>query len=798
LATGMTTPNALVFPAGGNVDVTSFNSTISIGSGGINTGVLNNTNATLSIATGAGGSVSLNAPSFITVAGNVITKGGDTKGSGTTGSGGIFSASTSNNNPDSDYVGGIKITGYVDTRGGTPAVGLAGAGGDVTMNAGTIQVMGVSNGVSINTSAGSGAGSPGAVVINTFATQSIPTALDLTSKTAGIFAMPGGLFTIQTAAPVNGVAGRIVSGTNVASKATVGAGTGRLFAGNFTDGGINLTVTGGTITIPVVGGPAKVVTIADPTTGVRTKVTASQALALYEMSRNSSVINPTMLINPLGQTLTGSSVTVAQADLHQPFTAFKLLAIDAPTSGVSFNVTGTRPVITLPAKAMIGGTINFPSGFATSMVDFKGGAMNILAGGGITAPFSDLILSGTAGTWNNAGTISAINIIIARPTTSALTFNVNGPNAFVSANFGGKVILSPDVDLAMSVNFKSKNGNFNSGVRFGEVQVPSMYTQLFSTQALNATKLKPVNLTFALIDPSNNVQTPVISGQVSASTISISGLTQKVTNGGVASTVFTPISIGAAANLVANTTLKITSVAQISIGDFATLTAGVISSADSGSGTVAPTNILKAGSITILSTGVSGVAGTLGGVSIGNFTKMTSTGGNIAITSNLGDVSFVNANQLKANAGRIVVLAIGDVLGGQGNDFYARSTSAASSTAGGIEIGAGLKTSTALNAAFRLTAGTNPPANTLGAGINTTGTNTTGVIRALGTGTFNLSNGTASTFTLNHGAIVFDAVGGGNSVIFDNASFRTDAVKPIRQNSMEPTNEYIVDTELGD
>ncbi|MBX9720117.1 MAG: hypothetical protein K2X81_01880, partial [Candidatus Obscuribacterales bacterium] len=107
------------------------------------------------------------------------------------------------------------------------------------------------------------------------------------------------------------------------------------------------------------------------------------------------------------------------------------------------------------------------------------------------------------------------------------------------------------------------------------------------------------------------------------------------------------------------------------------------------------------------------------------------------------------------------------------------------STGGGIEVGSGLIYGN-INAAFTKAPGTNPADGALGTGVVFTGNQpgpTGGVIQANKTlgGIINLNPGpnAASTLTLTKGVQVFDAQGAGSSVIIDNGTFKTEALKPI-------------------
>ena len=187
-------------------------------------------------------------------------------------------------------------------------------------------------------------------------------------------------------------------------------------------------------------------------------------------------------------------------------------------------------------------------------------------------------------------------------------------------------------------------------------------------------------------------------------------------------------------------------------------------------------------------------------VNIGNNNDWSSIGGNITVTAKASNMQIgTNAagtnNSFVANGGNIVMLAKGTVTGANGNFFHAigMGTSSSNNVGGGIEVGSGLTSSSALTAALNLKgAPINPAAGALGTGVVYTG-NINGVIQANNksgnTSAINLNagaNGPSQLFlngTLpsgaRGGAQVFDAATAGSSINFDNATFQTEAFKPI-------------------
>ena len=249
-------------------------------------------------------------------------------------------------------------------------------------------------------------------------------------------------------------------------------------------------------------------------------------------------------------------------------------------------------------------------------------------------------------------------------------------------------------------------------------------------------------------------------------------------------------SINSGANLSSLSNLNISAsdaYANITVADNVTLSAGSLKGTVQPAGVLASDNIASKGSIT-LSAGSQ--------IGIGSNNTWTSNGGDIKVTakgaagSAIGSLGMGMSNQYIANGGNITMLAKGAMYGSDNNYFHARAvgTTASNGKGGGIEIGSGLTSSTFLNAAFSKPKNTNPAAGSLGPNVVYTG-NLSGVIQAnLSSGgvvNLNSTNLSPSVLNLNGsattggGAQVFDAKGAGSLVIFDHATFQTEAFKPI-------------------
>lgn len=288
---------------GGDVTMNSGDGNVII-TGGINTSGASSTTG----AGGHGGDVTLNNGTglLVTVNGNILVNGGAGAGTGTGGNAGNVLMKTMTNvfgtTPVASAVGSISINGFIDARGGNAAGAVdAGDGGAVTLESGTVQIFAKNNPTnsSVNTSGGTAAvggtnGSPAAISITTNGTQPFPTVFDLLTPTASINALPGALFQIGSAA-VNGAAGSLVSGADVAAAQKV--------IGSQTVGAISMTTSGRTQTISQNGTDIVIDVLSNPSdiNSARKLVTPAQALALFQVSRDSAAGAQTFGLTATGQ-----------------------------------------------------------------------------------------------------------------------------------------------------------------------------------------------------------------------------------------------------------------------------------------------------------------------------------------------------------------------------------------------------------------------------------------------------------------------------------------------------------------
>ena len=466
------------------------------------------------------------------------------------------------------------------------------------------------------------------------------------------------------------------------------------------------------------------------------------------------------------------------------------------------------------------GSVTVTSGIPS----IQGGPLSIVQGqlsGGsfaVAAPAGNILVAGiNAGkgpvslTTSANGTISQSAGTI---TTSGLLSVTNGPKGFTLKTSAGSLQLNS----ASSVNITSAvptmlmnsavGGNLkvtsNNGLSVGSGQsIVSGGNILFSSNNVNAPfRLENGMNIQAAKDITLNAAGDIFMGSGTVSTNSFllakstaAYLQVSGTAISAAKTVTlygtTGVSIDNLANIDVSGNLSVTaanSYASITVGNNVLLQAGTLNGSVPAIGVLNPSNILANGSI-LLTAGAS--------IGVGNNNSWTSNGGDIKLTSKgvagaaLGQLSMQLNNQFVANGGNIIMLAKGTVLGNEGNLFHARAvgTSSSNSRGGGIEVGSGLISSTFLNSAFSLPKNTSPLPGTLGPNVLFTG-NLGGVIRAnlSAGGVVNLNptglnpsvlNLNGNPLTGGGGVQVFDAKGSGSQVIIDNATFQTEAFKPI-------------------
>lgn len=768
---------------GGDVLIDSMAGKITTGSAGINTSAL----SVLSAGARAGNAGAILLSGTHVLVGSLIARGGTNTGAGPTADGGnganitVFTGTVDvAGTPFSS--GLVKVTGFVDARGGAAnksvVVGAdGGSGGTIVLSGAAVAVTGNISGASIISSGGLGgpsgaAGGDGGIDIDTFALQTLPASLDLTTLAKSIPILPGALFTIGVSSPVNGVAGTIVKGATIINKLTNGNGQ-VTAANNINTNGVTVTINGNAGALQITEGGVNVPAALTDLTGKRTQLTPSEAMAYFDASR----LNPQGLtINAFGQTTTGI-IILDQVDLNSAsFTSFKL------PDPVVLNITGNRPTLNLPSGSLINGDINFTTAATTAYVGYGTANLTIGATGQITGlADSTGIFGGSGSTITNNGLVRFGQLALVRGSTSGLTFigGAGSQTTFTGGAATPRILIGSGLDAGLTFTFKTLGADiFDLPVVFGDLPVPTQYKAEAQGLATNAAVSRKVVLTLSLAHNTGGIIDPftgTVGGTVNAASIKIIGSAASA----LGFTVQTPIQIADAANLKAASVLSITTPAAITIGDNIALTAGVLKSTapNFASATLlASTDITTAGTMTISSTGLSLLPG---GITIGNSNTFTNNGPKLLIQAKLGNVAMGNSNTMTDMGGNVVIMAKGTLTGGNLNAFQAKGI--VNTSTGGLEFMSGTL-SEALGAGFSKVAGTNPAPASFGS--NVTINNSNGAVtvnRTLGAGgtTPTLTN---STMTLSRGAIVFDVAGAqpGAAITFTGANGSTFVTKSSR------------------
>jgi hypothetical protein len=419
-----------------------------------------NINTSSNNATGPGnaGSITLNSFSpglgsgtFVT--GNIIARGGNATGPNGAfgGSGGTVMISTSEFG--TTPIGSI-VVGSIDTQGGNtsnPLVANPGQGGSVTLAAATIQLTNTAaGGASINASAGVDPSNPmkgGLISVTTDGLQPIPANLNLLSTKATVVAMPGAMFTVGNDS-VNGSAGVFITSASTGKTQTLGA---QPIIGSLANPPSQISVSTGTINNPGIyflnGLPG---TAVGPrivnSKGVESMVTPSEAIALYQTTRN---LSQTFGLTPQGNaftttmnpTYTGQSTLTIQvpAEFSKNYTSF-VLSTNSNVAGpngltITIPLTNNANVITpsvfigLPnsSPSVIGQTLNFTaSGSLTgAYVQLASTTLTVGTDGQVKAGQNLNFFGNGAVNIVNDGMISAGMLNFRSPTSVTITAGSN-------------------------------------------------------------------------------------------------------------------------------------------------------------------------------------------------------------------------------------------------------------------------------------------------------------------------------------------------------------------------------------
>ena len=441
------------------------------------------------------------------------------------------------------------------------------------------------------------------------------------------------------------------------------------------------------------------------------------------------------------------------------------------------------------------------SSVLTSLLNSNvGGSLTVIGNAGLSVGASQTIKSG--------GPMSLSN------TLKSASLKIQNDAVLTAGSLKGTAPASPAPLLSSDVLKAGSISITSSGIGAGSNPAISIgaNASITANGASLTVKTPTVNADLVLGDGSNLVAN---GGAITISSVGLTKLGQgsggpnllarslNNANGtiSISSTGGAGLNIGDGSAFVSNkfVTLKTSSaVSTLSIGDAVQIQSGLFSIAPPPNQPFSPTLVTSKGLINIIGAN---------NVTIGDDNQWSSIGGNIAVTAKLstlqiGTNTAGTNNQFVANGGNLIMLAKGTVTGANGNFFHAiaMGTSAASNVGGGIEIGSGLTSSSALGAALNLKAPPiNPAAGSLGAGVLFTG-NINGAIKAINKSgnpnAINLNAGINGPSILNlngtlpvgakGGAQVFDAIGPGAAINMDNAVFQTEAFKPIAMTTLSP------------
>ena len=448
------------------------------------------------------------------------------------------------------------------------------------------------------------------------------------------------------------------------------------------------------------------------------------------------------------------------------------------------------------------GTIVSNSGSSSSSITISGDGVTLGPSSQVNST-AKLTLTSTPGKLGglaiaagNQLTGSAISI------SSVLSIGIgDGAKMTATAASGGNITItatnatSGGVGIGDNYDFRTTgNGNISITAKGDQLtigKVGGSKASIMQTKGATGTiKLSSPNLLSigaGTLDTSNGSAVTISS---SKSQVKLEGTVLSVkstaTITGTLGVILSAANVGTTGNL----NITSTGTSDISITDGTTLSAGTLSG-PTPTKALSPTQVLTKGSIILTAAK---------GVTVGIDNKWTSNGGDIKVIAKTGNIqvgsnSAITKNAITAYGGNVQFLAKGTVSGDK-NDFTAfgmGSASPLSNTGGGIELGSGLISSSAINAALGLK-GTLPINNNVSA---ITGTppfvinNTVGVIQVNNkSGASTPIDLSGSTLNLNivgaqGGAQVFDAATTGSTVTMKNSTFTTSAFKPIAMTTVE-------------
>lgn len=692
----------------GNITVISQNRNV-----GLNGAWADGGNANNSTRAGNGGNILVTGKNSVGTEYSPTAKGGNNTGTGSGGNGGNMTFALSNDNPNGYYEGllslGIPVNG-INLNGGTSTGGAGGNGGNFKADTGTFAI----NGLTANGGVGfSSLGAPGNVQITTYGTQPIPLLFDLTSTALINDALPGGMFTVGSAA-VNGSNGAITAG---AASATAANASRIVDSTPFNMGTISIRTFGSSASLNRNGTVSTITS--DNGAGVRTKTTTAEAMAIFQTSRDSSVGAQTLGINMLGQATdinpqTGNSrsiINIKDYNIpfnHSNFSVFDAVNLDTDTGAgqITLNVSGQLPFITCINcnTFRINGQLNFTT--PEAHVFFRQDRLNAARNAFLTSGPNSVMDIGPNG---SIATTSDSYLLMANWQPLSLDFSSAGAINAGIVNFSG------------GINLNQSGGSLNAASFMG---------------GLNNATLTNMSSQSNLALDVNGTLTLAANSKISAD----QNVTLRAVNGG---------------NLIINSGVT------ISAGQLTATAppAGVIVNSNiASSGTV---RLTAANSLVINSTQASPVAIT----SSGGDVSLISQAGNTTLSGNLPGDGGLN---ITANGGNITIWSAGNITAkSTGNSFIARALAQGNQmTGGGIEIAAGVTNSTALPDYFNSNntswIGTTTP---LGNNVIVSNNNNSGMLSATVTGggyinVGSLNPNNPTIIDVSSGAVILQALNG--------------------------------------
>lgn len=767
-----------------------------------------------------GGIVTISSPANILIQGSIKAVGGptiSTEPTGHAGHGGIVTINSMDVAENSMLGGTVQIGGVIDVHGSNGLI--AGNGGKVTVNAGTLVVKGKTGGYSIDarqglaTVASGTSGTAGQITIDTYATQPIPTNFDLTSSKATQVALPGGKFTIGSTNPIkgfsgipNGVAGGLIADANAPLK-----------SGSFVEGDVSSTPQ---VSVTVHGGAQNLIELQSDEFGSNvslttksyaphTLITPAKAVALYQVSRSSTPATAQTLlvdtksgaaldVNPNGSGPLGSSPAIISIDekaVRNKFSTFVLDTLNG-SGALTLQISGLRPVLDLSAstKTSIRGDISFTTPNAAAMLNLgaKAGSAKapvLLPDSSVsTTATGSLVLGISTSSFKNFGTIETPQLILIA-SASNFTFDNSGTISGIGAN--PRITLNSE-GVVSNITFKNIDGELSVPIVFESAQLP-LAAGAAAQRTMPMGSPRNINIAFQMASVESNPLGQVlvpgsvsVQGDIHGDTVTLRTLSNK--SGKV--TVPTNIELDNA-SLHATKTVTISALGNIDISN-SDISAGELALGVIPSTTLSTDDVISKGSITI----TAGNKATSSTLNLAANSHLTANGGDVK-TISYGDINVTDPITVTANGGNIQMLALSDITGLDSNASNSKLVARAigttkSSRGGGVELGAGLTASSALNTLLK---SKTPSGSTDGLGSSTTigqgfinydniaATGPSGVLAVRGPASIDLTDNNVNDATIKQrgGAVLFNSPSSGSnsSIRFNGIDIETYGFSPF-------------------